>query len=123
MAAALRAVPIREDRPLRLPGAYPLRNCVGGGGGTHHPHHQQHQHQHHQHYQGGREVEAEQEHEREHSRSASDGGGGGCGTGGSANDGGSTSGESSLAMLDHEKSFEDAGVHIHKHVPGAPSDG
>jgi hypothetical protein len=34
------------------------------------------------------------------------------------NGGGSTSGESSFAMLDHEDSFEDAGVHIRRRVPG-----
>jgi hypothetical protein len=31
---------------------------------------------------------------------------------------GSTSGESSFAMLDREESFEDAGVHIRRRVPG-----
>jgi len=107
-----------------------LSSGVGGVGvsvsvsGTIH-HQQQHQYQHqhhHQHHQGGREAE-EAEHERGHghghSRSASDGGDGGGG-GGGANDGGSTSGESSFAMLDREESFEDdAGVHIRRRVPGA----
>jgi hypothetical protein len=74
-------------------------------GGIHHQH---------QHHQGGREAETEQEHE--HSHSASDGGGGGDG---GANGGGSTSGESSFAILDREESFEDAGVHIRRRVPGA----
>jgi hypothetical protein len=50
---------------------------------------------------------------REHS--ASDGGSG-------TNDGGSTSGESSFAMLDREESFEDAGVHIRRRVPGTTND-
>ena len=115
--------------PFTVPRGILLRNSGGGGGGgggggTHHQQHQ-HQYQHHQHHQGGREAEAEQEHERgygherEHSHSASDGGGGG-GTG--ANDGESTSGESSFALLDREESFEDAGVHIRRRVPGAPSD-
>jgi hypothetical protein len=90
------------------------------GGMRHQHHHQQHQHQH-QHHQGGREAETEQEqeqepeygHEHEHEnspRSASDGGG--------ANGAGSTSGESSFAILDREESFEDAGVHIRRRVPG-----
>jgi hypothetical protein len=76
---------------------------------------------HHQHHQGGREAEMEQEHEHEHthSRSASDGSVGGGG-GGAANGGGSTSGASSFAILDREESFEDAGVHIRRRVPGAP---
>jgi len=69
-------------------------------------------HHHHQHHQGGREAETEKEHE--HSRSASDGGGGG----GGENGGGSTSGESSFAILDREESFEDAGVHIRRRLPG-----
>jgi hypothetical protein len=34
------------------------------------------------------------------------------------NGGGSTSGESSFAMLDREESFEDAGAHIRRRVPG-----
>ena len=74
-------------------------------------------HHHHQHHQGGREAEMEHEHEHEHSRSASDGGGSGSGSG--ANGGESTSGESSFAILDREESFEDAGVHIRRRVPGA----
>lgn len=42
----------------------------------------------------------------------------------SASDGGSgsTSGESSFAMLDREESFEDAGAHIRRRVPGTTSD-
>lgn len=103
--------------PFTAPrGVLLLRSSAGGPGGfTIH-----HQQQHHQHHQGGREAEAEQEHEHEHeherSHSASDGGGGGVG---GVNGGGSTSGESSFAILDREESFEDAGVHIRRRVPGA----
>jgi hypothetical protein len=66
------------------------------------------------------EVEAEEEgqgghdghdDERGHERSPSDGGSG-------VNGGGSTSGESSFAMLDRDESFEDAGAHIRRRVPG-----
>jgi hypothetical protein len=71
---------------------------------------------------GRGEAEAEQE-----------GGGGGGGQDGhgdgrgrerSASDGGSgsTSGESSFAILDREESFEDAGAHIRRRVPGTASD-
>ena len=88
-----------------------LLRSGGGGGATHH----------HQHHQGGREAETEQEHdehEHGHSRSASDGRS--AGGAGSANGGGSTSGDSSsFAILDREESFEDAGVHIRRRVPGA----
>jgi hypothetical protein len=35
-----------------------------------------------------------------------------------ANGGGSTSGESSFALLDREESFEDAGAHIRRRAPG-----
>lgn len=92
-----------------------LRSSGSGGAGGFTIHH------HHQHHQGGREAETEQEHEHEHehSRSLSDGGSGGPG---GANGGGSTSGESSFAILDREESFEDAGVHIRRRVPGAPAD-
>jgi len=54
-------------------------------------------------------LEKEREEHGSHERSASDGGGGG---------GGSTSGESSFALLDREESFEDAGAHIRRRVPG-----
>ena len=102
------------------PVAAPRGVLLRSSGGMHHQHHhQQHQHQHHQ---GGREAETEQEeqeqepecgHEHEHENSprpASDGGG--------ANGAESTSGESSFAILDREESFEDAGVHIRRRVPG-----
>lgn len=99
------------------PFAAPRGVLLRSSGGMHHQHHhQQHPHQHHQ---GGREAETEQEPEPEHEyghehenspRSASDGGG--------ANGAGSTSGESSFAILDREESFEDAGVHIRRRVPG-----
>jgi hypothetical protein len=97
--------------PFVVPRGVLLRNSGGSGFTIHH------HHQHHQHHQGGREAETEQEHEHEHehSRSASDGGAG-------AGGGGSTSGESSFAILDREESFEDAGVHIRRRVPGAPTD-
>jgi len=49
-----------------------------------------------------------------HERSASDGTGW-------TNGGGSTSGESSFAMLDREESFEDAGAHIRRRAPGTAS--
>jgi len=64
--------------------------------------------QHHQHHQGGREAETEQEHDRD---------------GVGANGGESTSGESSFAMLDREESFEDAGVHIRRRLPGTAGAG
>jgi hypothetical protein len=54
---------------------------------------------------------AEEEEHGSHERSASDGGGSNGG-------GGSTSGESSFALLDREESFEDAGAHIRRRVPG-----
>ena len=83
-----------------------LRNSSG------HHHHQQQQQQQHQHHQGGREAESAEGHDgHEHSRSASDGGDG-------VNGAESTSGESSFAILDREESFEDAGVHIRRRVPG-----
>ncbi|KAI0281042.1 hypothetical protein BGY98DRAFT_960707 [Russula aff. rugulosa BPL654] len=97
--------------PFVAPRGVLLRSS--GGGAIHH-HHQQH----HQHHQGGREAETEQEQEQEqehgHSRSASDGG---------TNGSGSTSGESSFAILDREESFEDTGVHIRRRVPGAGAPG
>ena len=78
----------------------------------------QHQHQHQNHHHGGREAETEtgggrdgHEHTYGHERAASDGDGVNGG-------GGSTSGESSFAMLDREESFEEAGVHIRRRVPG-----
>lgn len=49
-----------------------------------------------------------------HERSASDGNGW-------TNGGGSTSGESSFAILDREESFEDAGAHIRRRAPGTAS--
>jgi len=49
-----------------------------------------------------------------HERSASDGTGW-------TNGGGSTSGESSFAILDREESFEDAGAHIRRRAPGTAS--
>jgi hypothetical protein len=105
--------------PFAAPRGVLLVRCNGGcgGGGTvihHHQHHHHHHHQH-QHHQGGREAETEEEHE--HSHSASDGGGGGV------NGDESTSGESSFAILDREESFEDAGVHIRRRVPGAGAPG
>jgi hypothetical protein len=57
------------------------------------------------------EEEEEEEEHGSHERSASDGGGSNGG-------GGSTSGESSFALLDREESFEDAGAHIRRRVPG-----
>ena len=75
--------------------------------GGHHHHHQQQQQQQ-QRRAAGREAESRDEHG--HERSASDGG--------EVNEGWSTSGESSFAMLDREESFEDAGVHIRRRVPG-----
>lgn len=63
---------------------------------------------------GGRQHDGHDDDGRggQHERSASDGGGSGV------NGGGSTSGESSFAMLDREESFEDAGAHIRRRVPG-----
>ena len=62
------------------------------------------------------EAAAAEEEHGTHERSASDGGGSN-GDGG-AGGGGSTSGESSFALLDREESFEDAGAHIRRRVPG-----
>lgn len=97
-------------------GSYPVapRGVLLRGTGAHH-HPQQQQPEPHR---GGSEAEAQteglhdgHEHEYGHDRAASDGGG--------VNGSGSTSGESSFAMLDREESFEDAGVHIRRRVPGA----
>ena len=71
----------------------------------------------------GRKREEAEDHERGgherdgrsgHERSASD-------EAGWTNGGGSTSGESSFAMLDREESFEDAGAHIRRRAPGTTS--
>ena len=69
----------------------------------------------------GRKREGAEDQERGghgHERSASDGAGW---TWTWTNGGGSTSGESSFAMLDREESFEDAGAHIRRRAPGTAS--
>jgi hypothetical protein len=77
-----------------------------------------------------REEDAEEDRERghEHDDDDDDDGRGGNGHERSASDGTgwtnggeSTSGESSFAMLDREESFEDAGAHIRRRVPGTAS--
>jgi hypothetical protein len=80
--------------------------------GVHHRHHHHHQQQQQQQHRGaGREAETEGGRDGHgHERAGSDGG--------EVNGGWSTSGESSFAMLDREESFEDAGVHIRRRVPG-----
>ena len=92
-------------------GSFPRGVLLRGNGVHHHCHQQQPQP-----HRGGGKAEAQtgghdgQGHEYGHERAASDGGG--------VNGSGSTSGESSFAMLDREESFEDAGVHIRRRVPG-----